>query len=88
VVAFPVGDQRVVMGRQGCVEGGGFVAGEPDPVAAAVVVGGLGDLALRFGAGCECDGGAQLVDRRGLRQEGVVGVGAVGGAFGDGAVPT
>jgi hypothetical protein len=91
VVAFPVGDQGVLMRRQGGVEGGGFELGEANFPGGVLAVAGLGDrrpgrrLGVFFRLGCEFDGGAELVDRRGLGQLGIVGVGAVGGSFGDDA---
>jgi len=90
VVAFPVGDQRVVVRLQRGVERGGGRPGEFDPPAGQRAVGGFGDRGLRcptvgIWAGFEFDRGTQLVDRGVARQLGVMGIGALPGAGGDDA---
>ena len=93
VIMLPLGDQRIEMGLQGCVERGRLVMRQGDPPAGGLVAGGLGDRALRcrhrtgfgFGPRLEPDRRAQLVDRRYGRQLRVMLVRARAGTRGDDA---
>ena len=71
MIVFPFGDQRITMRLQCCVELRRLQVREFDPPAAELLVGALGDRALRsgpsigfgFGSRFQLDRGAQLVDR-------------------------
>ena len=85
VIVFPLGDQRIMMGLQRRVERRRVQMRKFDPVAGALLVGGLGDrpgwLGPRFGFGArfQLDRGAQLADRRATGQLRIMGIGSVGG---------
>jgi hypothetical protein len=85
--SFEVGDQPVPMGAQCDVEFRGFVVGQGDLPGGGLLIGGLGERASRlgpwFGFRFEFDRSAQLTDGGRFDHLRVVGIGSVGGFFGD-----
>ena len=89
VVAFPLGDQRILMGLQGGIEFRRLELGQGDPERGGLPVAGFGDrpppfgLRIRLRSRFELDRGAQLGDGGDLGQRRIMLIRTVGCPLGD-----